>query len=418
MQRKILDVVPRNKPSRSPEKLVAPKPIPAQSVPVPVQKQEKPQKSILSKVGKIFGAFLIIAIGAYLAIDYYASAQITFSRKTENVALSLNLTASPGAGADLTYKVMTLSKDASTTVSAATEELVQSRATGTVVIYNAYSNKPYRLIKNTRLESASGLIFKISDTVVVPGKSVSGGGSVPGSVTAEIFADSVGPAYNLGLTDFTLPGFKGSPEYSGIYARSKTALAGGWDGKKNVASGEDMSKAVARLESQTSAELTTEALGEIPDGYLIPKGAYVVSYDLPLTTNASDGVTLSLHATLRAAIFSQADISKIISARSVRKIPDPTQVTGLDSLELVPAGDLLSELASSSVLSFELKGSPVIAAVIDSGSLAAKLAGTERSQLEAILGNYPGISNADVRILPFWKTNFPTDPQKIKIIVQ
>ena len=386
-----------------------------------VQKQKayaSGRKSGGSRFLKFSIVILIICGIGFATLTYFASAEITLTRKTETETLQTDLVAMANTGGDISYKSMTLERDATTTVPASTEQDVESKATGIVVIYNNYSDKPYRLIKNTRLESSNNRIFKISDTVVIPGKTTRGGAVTPGSAAASVFADSDGPEYNVGFSDFTIPGFKGMPQYSGFYARSKTAIAGGWSGKKNVASDADLAKAVQSLESSMSAELQKEAQAEIPDSYILLSGASATAFDTPVMQNSGSDVSVAIHAKFYGMLFANADISKLISLKASYKLKQPYAISGTETLVAIPKGDFAAALAASQPVPFSLKGSPVAKSVIDPAVLQKALVDKPRTSLESILAGFPGISSADVKILPFWKESFPSDPQKIKIIVQ
>ena len=431
MQKKpIFDMVPRKriaKPAESTaEKIRVQKP--AEKPRTPEKKMpayEEPRRESRPREKRKMGIFskLVLAIlligGAFFGImSYFASAEITVARKSETAQIQTDLTALAGPGGDLSYKSMTIEKDATTTVPASQEQDVESKAVGTVIIYNNYSAAPYRLIKNTRLESSGNLIFKISDTVVVPGKKTANGVSTPGSAAVSIFADSDGPEYNIGFADFTLPGLKDTPEYSGFYARSKTAIAGGWSGKKSIASDSDIAKAETALQASLKSGLEAEALSEIPDGYVLLKGLYATGFDAPAIGSGDKSATVSLHATFRGALFSKADLSKIIIQKSGTKISGGAEVSGIESLQAIPKIDAGTALASSSPIALTLKGTPAIRATIDTILLQKALAGSPRSSLSEILQGFPGISSASVSIIPFWNSSFPSDTGKIRIVVQ
>ena len=290
MQRKhVFDMVPRNKPAApAGEKRVIAAGTNAKSVPRE-RTEEKEARLSAPKTRKPMVAgkkshpfrwlvlFLII-VGAIIgAMTWNAKADVEVTPKSDEVGVNSSFSAGAPAG-DLAYRVMTIEKDATTTVPASSKQKVESKATGTVMIYNLYSAAPYRLIKNTRLESSSGLIFKLSDTVVVPGRKNTNGTTTPGSAEASVFADSSGQEYNIGYADFTIPGFKGSPQYAAFYARSKTSIGGGWSGEKSIASQADISAAVSKLESNMSSEIADEASSEIPDGFISAKGLSVISF--------------------------------------------------------------------------------------------------------------------------------------------
>ena len=77
----------------------------------------------------------------------------------------------------------------------------------------------------------------------MPGESLVSGKTVPGSTETAVSADEAGKEYNIGKTDFTIPGFKGDARYSKFYARSKTDMEGGFIGTIYSLSDEDEASA-------------------------------------------------------------------------------------------------------------------------------------------------------------------------------
>ena len=47
---------------------------------------------------------------------------------------------------------------------------VNQKAQGELTVYNNYSEAPQILIKNTRFQTEDGKIFRIGDSITVPGK--------------------------------------------------------------------------------------------------------------------------------------------------------------------------------------------------------------------------------------------------------
>jgi hypothetical protein len=180
--------------------------------------------------------------------------------------------------ADLNYETVTIKQSGSETVKATGERQVDKKATGVIVIYNNYNSSPQRLIKNTRFATPEGLIYRITDSVTVPGKK----GTVPGSVEATVTADQPGESYNVGLKDFTIPGFKGDPRYTAFYARSKTPLSGGFSGIQKIVADADRAKAKSAIESRVETELVKQIVAQIPeDKVFFPKGYTVDFVQLP-----------------------------------------------------------------------------------------------------------------------------------------
>jgi hypothetical protein len=113
------------------------------------------------------------------------------------------LASSVGEENAIPFEIVRITRDDGRVVAASEETDVQKKASGRIVIYNNHNSSPQRLVKNTRFETPEGLIYRINESVTVPGAKIEGGEKVPGSVEAEVMADIPGQKYNIGLTDFT-----------------------------------------------------------------------------------------------------------------------------------------------------------------------------------------------------------------------
>jgi len=122
---------------------------------------------------------------------------------------------------ELEYSLITHTTEASDTITATGRETVEEKASGRIIVYNNHSSATQRLIKNTRFESPEGLIFRINESVEIPGMTKSTDGEiVPGVISAEVFADGTGEQYNIDASQFTIPGLKGTDQYEDMYAES------------------------------------------------------------------------------------------------------------------------------------------------------------------------------------------------------
>jgi hypothetical protein len=151
----------------------------------------------------LIGAVLIIGAG-YVFASRSAGAKVVITPKQQEVSVDSQFNAQKGTSSTLQYQTVTISKDGKMVVEANGDEYVNTKASGTIIIYNNYSADSQKLVASTRFEAPNGKIFRISQPVTVPGKK----GDTPGSIEAIITADQAGPDYNVGLVDFTIPGFK------------------------------------------------------------------------------------------------------------------------------------------------------------------------------------------------------------------
>src|SRR3989338_5100844 len=170
-----------------------------------------------------------------LALFAFRDTTITVIPRSRPVVFeqAVHFNASPATSATagaLTYTVIANDLEDSVVVASSGTEYAEEKATGTITVYNAYSDSPVRLIKDTRFATPAGLIFRVHAAVVIPARK----GATPGSVTVTVVADKAGEQYNIAPVDtFTLPGLKTTPDmYATVYARSTAAFSGGFAGSR------------------------------------------------------------------------------------------------------------------------------------------------------------------------------------------
>lgn len=350
----------------------------------------------------------VIALAIFVS-NLFHSAVLSLTPRSASASVSDEFTASV-SGAGLSYEPISFTETGSLSVKATGEEAVSKKATGTIVIYNDYNSSSQRLIKNTRFETPEGLIYRITDSVTVPGKK----GSTPGSVEAVVTADEPGEKYNVGFKDFTIPGFKGDPRYSAFYARSKTPLSGGFVGTRKVVSDADRKKAESAIEAEVTANLLKRAEAEMPADKIFFDKAYAVSFaSLPDEASGNDAI-IKKEGTLVVAAFDRAELSSVLAKQKVQGYKDePVLVTNLDDISFAPKSGF--DPGSGKEVSFSLVGDAAFEWTYDEPALRTALAGLARSDIPAALQAFPMIEKADISIRPFWSRSFPGSVEKISV---
>ena len=382
--------------------------------------QEGNSSGLLSKlimwgIGALSVTVLVVVVG-----NLFVGAELTLTPKTENLTVNLALTAKPAATAgSLLYEPFSLVREKEAAVPADGEKSVELQASGKIIIYNKYSAVPQRLVKSARFEAPDGLIYKITSSVTIPGRHSEGGAVIPGSIEAAVLAESPGAEYNIGLTDFTVPGFKSSPErFSAFFARSKTPMAGGKIGTIKTVSPEKMLEAKARLEEDMKGALVAEATTHLADGSVFYDGAYVLNFEVmpqPMDSLAT-GVTLRERAKFTAFFFTRDDVAKAIAEKTIENFDGaPVTLLSGDKLALDLKNKTSYSATSIGPVELTLKGTATLVWKIDQEKLKKELAGKNKNALGAVVSRYPAIVKADVVVRPFWRSGFPSEASKIQI---
>jgi hypothetical protein len=323
-----------------------------------------------------------------------------------------------------TFELMRLEKVGEAQVKASGQVPVKEQAVGVIEIVKTTPGAE-RLIKNTRFRTKDGLIFKIKESVVIPGSLTdSSGNSVPGTIRADVFSDGVGEKYNLPAgTQFDVPGFQEgglTALYDAITARNPEAMTGGFDGPQFQIDANELGTARQALQVKLRDELLSLIETEKPAGTVLYKEAVAITYNqLPSVEYGQDLVTIRENAVLQVPVFNAVDFGSFLARETVPGyegvpviVSDPQAL----SFSYTSPTTSASVIANEPSLTFSLSGKPLLVWQFDHKKLADDLAGLPKTAINNAISAYPGLTGARVQITPFWKRTFPEDPSEIVIV--
>jgi hypothetical protein len=353
---------------------------------------------------------IVILSAAFLVNVLLGGAQVTVYPKTKAITVQSEFSGftAPQVN-ELGYELLSLEASAEKQVKAAGKENVSEHATGKVFVYNTKSTSPQRLITNTRFESPDGLIYRIKESIEVPGASKDAGGNlVPGKVVAEVYADGTGEQYNIQPTRFTVPGLKGSDQYDSVYAESTSPFTGGFEGEKYIIDDAELQTAKQELHIQLRDTLLAQLKEQMPAGFVVYEGAVTFAFDsLPSTEYGESLATIKERARLQVPMFMEKQFASYIAKQS---IPDykgePVYLKDPKTLTFAYKDPQMAQMdiATLTTIDFILTGSTQVIWQFDA------------DELKQTFKNYPSISNAKAELRPFWATSFPKNPNDIDII--
>jgi hypothetical protein len=291
------------------------------------------------------------------------------------------------------------------------ETKVESKASGVITIFNNSSAAPQRLITNTRFESKTGKIYRIAESVTVPGMK----GSTPGSIDVTVFADSVGADYNVTSADFTIPGFKGTALFNKFSAKTKGPISGGASGTQSTVADEDLEAAHASILAELNKKIALEIESKKPSDEFI----YLPDATIYSTTNnkkelVSDPKLKYTETITAKAIF----IKKEYLAKKILENTSHTEdeKLRLESTEQLVFGVPTKEAqAGKDDIVFTVTGSPSFIADIDTFAISTRLLGIPKSQFVERMKEFSGIEKAEPKFNPIWISRFPNDTNRVKI---
>jgi len=369
---------------------------------------------------------LAVATLLFFVSSDFATATLTITPKSEPVALNdlymITTSTSTTQGLQLHYQILSLTKTMSEPLATNGSQNVAHKATGKAVIYNNYSTAAQRLITNTRLETKDGLVYRINRSVNVPGQKMVNGVETPGSVEVTIVADAPGTQYNMKLSDFkgdfTIPGFQGTPQYDGFYARLSADVTGGFIGTAKTVSADVLSAGRTELENNLQTELIKDIYSQNSDQTVIFKNDYfpIVYTDLPDASDATS-YTISESATIYAVAFNKAELAAFIAKNKLGDYDNsPVDAIWNDDSAVTVSGVTATPWLEKS-LKAKFSGDVNIVWSYDSAKILDEIKGQDTSIVGDILNeNRPSIVNITASIMPVWTSTFPKNTNKIKIV--
>ena len=382
--------------------------------------------------GKGFSVFITISSLVALILifwgvsSFFSSAKVLITPKTSelsNLNIDIPIIDEKVGNKDLlNYKTLEINESATKVIDSEKEEAVENKASGVITVYNEYKTEPQKLIQNTRFETADGLVYRIKNSITVPGYTETSGKKTPGSIDVEVFADQAGDKYNLGKTDFKVPGFKDQEQYNFFYAKSKSEMTGGFIGTKNTVSEETLGSTVKELQGQITEKILQKIKEQTSDNY-----TYIYSPEnftfLEAKQNNASGkkVEISLSGTAKIYVVEKSELSKKIAEKGGRDYDGaPVLVKNMDKLAIkIKGNDVESEqevIQNNDILN--ISGDATVVWQNDLEQVKKDLAGQDKKELSQIISKYPGIVKASATFSLFWNNKFPKNINKINIEIE
>jgi len=377
------------------------------------------------KVKKKFWIFLVLLLIASGSFFFLMSSSVIITitpiQAQERVDSSFIAVSDKETGG-VPFDIMAIDEIGFEDVVSTSEEEVKEKSSGQITVFNDFNENTQRLIKNTRFETPEGLIYRIQNSVVVPGQTVdSSGKTVPGSIVVTVYSDQPGEKYNIGLTDFTIPGFKGGDRFDKFSGRSKTSMIGGFEGVKKIASEEDIDGAKIKIEERLKQKLSEGIMTKIPDNFILYDEGLFFTTEFMGTADSEDPTTgmvsVREKVSVYAVIFDKDNLNKQIADETVSDYQgEDITINNLNEINFEIKNRDEVEPWTEGRFIFSLKGEVNFEWLYDEVMLKNDFVGQPKSETNNILANYNGIEKAEVEITPFWKNSFPRSTSQIQIV--
>ncbi|MEK7590008.1 MAG: hypothetical protein AAB475_02020 [Patescibacteria group bacterium] len=375
------------------------------------------RKSGLSRFALWFVAIVVVIILILAFSLLFSGAKVSITPKQSDTLVDARFNAAINADiGEVPFEIMTIEKTDSKKIPATGREKIEEKASGKIVVFNNFDSLSQRLIKNTRFETPEGLIYRVNKSVIVPGQKKESGETIPGSIEITVYADETGDKYNIGLSDFTIPGFEGSPRFKGFYARSKTPMTGGFVGEKLTVNPDALEKAKEVIHTELQKQLFNEAFAQKPDEFYLFDDTIFIEFESESSLENGDEVEVREKAILHGALFNKEKFASHIAKNTIAAFDDETvEISDISTLTIAVSEKDEARPWEEEEFEFTVSGNAHIVWTFDEEKLKENLSGRAKAALLTVLSGYPSIKHAEVILYPFWKRSFPDKINKIKI---
>ncbi|MEP7162967.1 MAG: hypothetical protein ABI747_04390 [Candidatus Moraniibacteriota bacterium] len=298
-----------------------------------------------------------------------------------------------------------------------------AKARGTVVIYNDFSSASQPLVATTRLMMSDGKIFRLLEGVTVPGITEVNGNRQPGAIEATVIADQAGGDYNVGPSEFKIPGFQGSSKYDKFSAKSTKSMTGGGDGTGSGTkslSRTDLDNAAKKAESDARAVFVEEAKANLRNGEkLLDESIEVTavgSPSAPPVGTAGNNFNYEARYKVRSFILSEDAIRAFIDKQSISSTQGEGVALKPVTYELT-YGKPLSNFTESKV-EVSVQAKMTLRAPVEVDALRSELLGQGEEGIRSVLEKHPEIKRLRVEFKPkIFLATIPKNPDRVTIIL-
>lgn len=394
------------------------------------KKEEKPERGFRPKKFRIktylFIGLLLVLLGGgiYSAVEFLPKAEIKIiTKKTEwsyvdSVIADKNIAKIDIGPKKIPAEIFSTGRKNLISLSLATgKKTVQEKAGGKIIIYNAYSSEPQRLVATTRFATPDGKIFRLVKEIMVPAAKIIEGKIVASSIEATIIADQPGPKYNIEpVSHFSIPGFQGSAKYQGFYAESKEAMKGGFIGEKAFPTEEDIKKAKEKATQDLRDSVESFLSLQTPPEFKVIDGSKqfnLLKQEINQQVDEKNNFTVFSEAELLNIAFKESDLKNLIEEIAKAKLGTNFKIKTYKLEYGVGRADF-----KQGQISFAVNFQGVFEEPIDVEDFRQKAISKSETNLRALISSFPNIQKATISFWPFWVKRAPDDIKRVKVEVE
>lgn len=368
-----------------------------------------------SKTPMIIGSLLVVGIGVWIFGVLTHSATVTITQtpiqsgQIDGSYTIFNQQNPPETVPQtyIPYSLQTITTEASQSVTASGQEEVEQFASGTIKVKKSTpGNQP--LIKNTRFQSQDGRIYRVRDSITVPGN---------GEKEITVYADEPGESYNLASGTFTVPGLKDLPEFDEITAETVTEISGGFQGVRGVVSEEDEERTRAALQEKLEQDLIAQISGSISSDKIFYYTPSFIEYVSSPSEVLGENVLIKERGILQGLLFEKDDVTESLVRAAVSGVDniEDVAIENIDEISITLEDKEEFDPETAEVGSLLISGNPVFTWGLSEADMSETLMGLGVAEAESNLLQKNGIQGFDINITPFWRNGLPQKSENITV---
>lgn len=285
----------------------------------------------------------------------------------------------------------------------------EEKARGTIRVYNENSTQPQSLVANTRFISEDGKLFRLETAVSIPGGQF---------LDVRVAAPEPGAEYNIGPSNFSLPGFVGSPLYTKIYGESFEPMTGGAKREVTVVTEEDIAAAKDQLGEILKIEATKSLLARIPSPYQVLEDSLrsTITQDNSLIKPGAELNQFNYTAKVKVSMTGfHKDDADVLAKQLLSSYLPTNQTVNEETLRVTTQVSQGAGQAGLIPITLHIAGDQY--EKVDRAALTRRLAGASDSEFHQLFKEYSFLAKAQFSLWPFWVSRIPKDPERVSVDV-
>lgn len=278
-------------------------------------------------------------------------------------------------------------------------------AVGTVTLHNE-TGAAQPLVKTTRLLTSAGVLFRLTDKVVVP---------AGGQITASVYADQPGASGNIGPSKFTIPGLN-EDKQKVIYADSSKEMTGGIR-TVGVLSEADLKSAESDYFEKVKQAIDS-SLGQA--GSFKQKLVFVPAHSVNADRKVGEEITefnLIGTSTVVIVFYSSDDLKTVLDKEVSGRIDVSTEKVLSVSKE--PQVSLANYDLEKQKAVFSVYQDVLVTLDANVDKLAASnFFGKSKDEIERYVFGLGHVVGVDIKFSPSWMRSAPAVADRIQVIVK